>query len=147
MNKTPSYTHQIAVNAYVYKDNRFLLLKRNKAPFIWGPPGGRLTRDEDPVLGLQREVKEETGLNVEILVPANTWFGVWEDTEYLLSIDYLVQITGGTLTLSHEHSAYAWCAIDELKTGKPVPLDPEIGFQLKDFQNAKLLIDALALTL
>ena len=71
----------------------------------------------------------------------------WRDTEYLLSIDYLVKITGGTLTLSDEHSAAAWCSIDELKEGSPVPLDPEIGFQLKDFQNAKLLIDALALNL
>ena len=55
-------THLVAVNAFLLKDDKFLLLKRNDPPLIWGPPGGKLEINEDPVTGLIREVKEETNL-------------------------------------------------------------------------------------
>ena len=35
----------------------------------WMPPGGHLDPDEDPVAGAVREVREETGLNVELFSP------------------------------------------------------------------------------
>jgi ADP-ribose pyrophosphatase YjhB (NUDIX family) len=33
----------------------------------WMPPGGHLLPDEDPVTGVLREIREETGLEVEML--------------------------------------------------------------------------------
>ena len=36
----------------------------------WMPPGGHLEPNEDPVAGAMREVREETGLNVELFSPA-----------------------------------------------------------------------------
>lgn len=138
-----TYTHRVAVNAYVYKDDKFLLLKRASEPRIWAPPGGRLHVDEDPVTGLQREVKEETTLDIEVLAPANTWFGFWKNTRYLLSIDYLVRLRGGEVKLSPEHTEYAWVSIAEMQVGERVKLDSEIGFTIDDFRNAKRLIDVL----
>jgi ADP-ribose pyrophosphatase YjhB (NUDIX family) len=138
-----AYTHRVAVNAYILKDNKFLLLKRSSEPRIWAPPGGRLQIDEDPVIGLQREVKEETNLNVEALAPANTWFGLWKNNRYLLSIDYVVRILGGEIKLSSEHTDYAWVSIAEMQAGEKVSLDSEIGFKIEDFQNAKRLINML----
>lgn len=132
-------THRVAVNAYVFKDNKFLLLKRASEPWIWGPPGGRLETDEDPLRGLQREVKEETNLDVEVLAPANTWFGLWKNNLYLLSIDYLVRIVGGTVKLSPEHTDFAWVSLEEMQRGAGVELTPGIGFTVEDFQNAKRL--------
>lgn len=138
-----TYTHRVAVNAYVYKDDKFLLLKRASEPRIWAPPGGRLHVDEDPVTGLQREVKEETTLDIEVLAPANTWFGFWKNNRYLLSIDYLVRLRGGEVKLSPEHTEYAWVSIAEMQAGERVKLDSEIGFTIDDFRNAKRLIDVL----
>lgn len=138
-----TYTHRVAVNAYVYKDDKFLLLKRASEPRIWAPPGGRLHVDEDPVTGLQREVKEETTLDIEVLAPANTWFGFWKNNRYLLSIDYLVRLRGGEVKLSPEHTEYAWVSIAEMQIGERVKLDSEIGFTIDDFRNAKRLIDVL----
>ena len=139
----PGYTHRVAVNAYVYKDNKFLLLKRSSEPRIWAPPGGRLRVDEDPMTGLQREVKEETNFDVEVLAPANTWFGFWRNNHYLLSIDYLVLLLGGEIKLSPEHTDYAWVSIAEMQSGEKVSLNSEIGFKVEDFKNAKRLIDML----
>ena len=36
MSLTP-HSHRVAVNAYLINEDRFLLLKRAKKPFIWGP--------------------------------------------------------------------------------------------------------------
>jgi ADP-ribose pyrophosphatase YjhB (NUDIX family) len=133
------HTHRVAVNAYIYKANKFLLLKRASDPKIWGPPGGRLAIDEDPISGLHREVQEETNLEIEVLAPANTWFGIWKNKQYLLSIDYLVRVSGGSINLSSEHTDYAWVRIEEMQKGNIVQLNPEIGFKINDFQNARRL--------
>ena len=137
------YTHQVSVIGYVYRGGKFLLLKRATEPQIWAPPGGRLHPDEDPVRGLIREVKEETQLNIEVITPANTWFGKFRG-KYLLSIDYLVRITGGAVKLSHEHSDFAWVSVAELRSGHPVDLgDSAVGFKVSDFEHAERLIHAL----
>ncbi len=129
------YTHQVAVNAYLLRAEKFLLLKRKTSPFIWAPPGGRLKKDEDPIAGLQREIQEETNLKVEVIAPVNTWFGKWKE-HWLLSIDFLVHYKSGHLRLSAEHSRARWVSMDELRKGKPIKLDDIAGFHLSDFENA-----------
>lgn len=143
MNDKSRRTHKVAVIGYVYQEGRFLLLKRRVAPQIWVPPGGRLQIDEAPATGLQREVREETGLEIRVLQPAHIWFGQWQAGAPLLSIDFLVEIIGGTLRLSDEHSAYVWASAAELEQGKPVALDPEVGFKPGDFRHAERLIRCL----
>jgi 8-oxo-dGTP diphosphatase len=129
------HTHRVAVNAYLIRNGKFLLLKRTTDPKIWVPPGGRLKIDEDPVKGLIREVKEETGLDIEVIAPVNTWFGRWKDT-WLLSIDYLTYATAGQLTLSSEHDHSYWISLEELENGYPVKLNDRLGFGLADFKLA-----------
>ena len=48
-------------------DNGRTLLHWHKKLQQWMPPGGHLLPDEDPVSGALREVREETGLQVELL--------------------------------------------------------------------------------
>ena len=48
-------------------DNGRTLLHWHKKLQQWMPPGGHLLPDEDPVSGALREVREETGLRVELL--------------------------------------------------------------------------------
>jgi 8-oxo-dGTP pyrophosphatase MutT (NUDIX family) len=136
------YTHRVAVNAYLIQNHRFLLLKRNSPPYIWAPPGGRLDRDEPPLKGLRREVKEETNLDIDIVAPVNTWFGHWQKYP-LIAIDFLCIVQGGDLRLSSEHNDFAWVSLKELEAGKPVKLEKGIGFSPEDFQKAKRLDDLL----
>jgi len=129
------HTHRIAVNAYLLRAGKFLLLKRATDPKIWVPPGGRLTVDENPEMGLIREVKEETGLDIAVIEPVNTWFGQWKGN-WLLSIDYLAYAKTAQLTLSEEHLQAYWVTLQELEKGSPVKLQDELGFGLCDFQQA-----------
>jgi 8-oxo-dGTP pyrophosphatase MutT (NUDIX family) len=135
-------THQVAVNAYIFRNGKFLLLKRKAVPCIWSPPGGRLKINENPIEGLRREVKEETNLDIEVFAPVNTWFGNWK-AKPLLSIDYLVRIIGGNFKISGEHTDSVWVGLNDLKAGKPVKLKEDLGFTIKDFENAKRLSDLL----
>ncbi len=137
------HTHQVAVIAYVYRDGKFLLLKRNHPPRLWAPPGGRLLPDEDPRQGIIREVKEETGFDIRILHTADVWFGEWLENSYLMSIDFLVEITGGDFRLSEEHSDYCWVSLEQLINGEPILLNDPEGFQIADFQHAEGLLKLL----
>ena len=131
------FTHRVAVNAFLISEDRFLLLKRAQPPFLWGPPGGHLNLNEDPIIGLKREVLEETGLQIDVLGPVTTWFGKFHDS-HLLSIDYLVTIQKGELKLSREHENYKWLTINQLQRYQKKYLGSAKGFRLSDFKLAWL---------
>jgi len=62
-----------AAKAFIINDGKLLLIKRRptdvQTPNIWEGPGGRLEIGEDPILGLKREVREEVGLDIEVVMP------------------------------------------------------------------------------
>lgn len=137
-----SYTHQLAVIAYIIRDDKFLLLKRNNEPKVWGPPGGRLEIDEDPNVGILREINEETGLEAEVIAPLYVWHGNYRD-RILISIDYLARYKAGEVRLSEEHSEFRWATIEELRNGNPLLGTTETSFLLKDFEMAWVLYQKL----
>lgn len=128
-----SHTHRLAVTAYIIHERKFLLLKRNRDPKVWGPPGGRLRPDENPEAGLRREVKEECNLEIEIIAPAGIWFGTIGKEKYL-SIDYVAEWKSGTVRLSNEHAESIWSTIDDLRNGKPALGGASPSFLLEDFE-------------
>lgn len=64
------------VVAYVVHDNKVLLIF-HRALQKWLPLGGHIELDENPEQALFREVKEESGLDIEVLAekPANEFSG------------------------------------------------------------------------
>jgi 8-oxo-dGTP diphosphatase len=128
-------THLVAVNAFLLKNDKFLLLKRNDPPLIWGPPGGKLEINEDPIAGLKREVKEETNLDIEVVMPVTTWFGEFNNKK-IFAVDYLCYYISGEITLSEEHNSYCWLTLPDLQKGEEKYFISESGFKLKDFEMA-----------
>jgi 8-oxo-dGTP diphosphatase len=112
-------THRVAAAAYIFRDDKVLLLKRVAPPQTFAPPGGRLDVNEDPFSGVLREVKEETGLDPEIFGVASAWFGQYAEGEsLLLCINYLAIAELGEPRLSDEHSEYVWASRSDLTNGR-----------------------------
>ena len=103
----------LAISAYVLKDNEFLLLKRVEPPYKWCPPGGRVLKGEGFKDAVKREVKEESGIEIEVLMPMEVWFGSHQKDE-LYAVSFLCKYVSGDLKTSKEHSEAKWLTIKEL---------------------------------
>jgi len=79
------------VDIVVINDNKVLLIKRDSEPYknSWALPGGFINTDEDAVSAAKREVKEETGLDVEILGLIGVYSDPKRDERHTISIAYL----------------------------------------------------------
>lgn len=63
-------------SVYILYEAKILLLKHPKLK-KWLPPGGHLEENESPPDGAKREVKEETGLEIEMIPQENIWVNQW----------------------------------------------------------------------
>lgn len=88
-------TRDFTATTFVVASGRTLLLMHRKLA-RWLPPGGHIEADELPHIAALREVREETGLHVELLASERPLGGViiLPQPHYLL----LEQISAG-----HEH--------------------------------------------
>jgi len=80
------YTGKTSTAIIPFPNNQILLIKRNTRPFVgyWALPGGRMDPGETIEQTIVREVKEETGLDVEIVSKIGEYveMGVKDDVEY-----------------------------------------------------------------
>jgi 8-oxo-dGTP diphosphatase len=131
-------THRVAAAAYIFSNEKLLLLHRNNPPHTFVPPGGRLEIDEDPEAGMRREVREETGLEVRLLGVAHLWFGrITVYAEPMLAINYIAEPRSGELRLSDEHSEFLWVTRAEIESGEIQTTDEKgQGYQPKDILDA-----------
>lgn len=77
----------------------------------WGLPGGKLKVGEQWEIGLKREVREETGLHVEVMRPLQV--GEWRPIvrgKQLQIVGVFFECVAKKLDikLSHENSSYKW---------------------------------------
>jgi 8-oxo-dGTP diphosphatase len=102
----------------VNREGKFLILRLplndEFRTEMWMLPGGRLEAEDQPIEGLRREVREETGLDIEIVTPVHTarW-GIEDPKKY--SVFYLCHVIGGAEPLiSPEHTDSRWIGFDEI---------------------------------
>ena len=107
----------MAQKAVIKKDDLFLILLRAKDekafPGLWDFPGGRLEVDEDQIIGLKREVEEETKLTVEVGDILGTYHSQLQDKEVKFVI-YDIKSYSGYLEIGHEHSEFRWLRAEEI---------------------------------
>ncbi|WP_324756590.1 NUDIX hydrolase [Haloarcula montana] len=89
-----------------------VLLLRRATDGGWELPGGRLNVSDDDVPdGLHREIVEETGLDATIHEPVHATSWRNEADEGRFAVYYHCRVTGGTVSLSDEHTASDWFTV------------------------------------
>src|SRR5689334_17854221 len=113
----------VGVGALIFDRGRILMAQRGKEPLLgwWSLPGGALETGETLDHAVRREVREETGLEVEPLRVFEIFERIMPDaagaTEYhYVLIDYVCRVRGGTLRAVDDVCAVAWTRPEELKS-------------------------------
>lgn len=102
------------------EEKYLILMKSSKEdinPNTYDLPGGRINFGEKLENAVTREVKEETGLNIE----AQKVFEAWtftKDEFQLVGINFICKLLGGEIILSEEHDNANWYTYEEIISGK-----------------------------
>jgi 8-oxo-dGTP diphosphatase len=113
-----------AVAVIVDKDNKILLLKRSKEPKIWMPGkwalvGGAIEKGESPQKAVEREILEETGLDIDKFVKTFSIQRNPNSIEHIFACRYNGDPT--EITLNGENTNYGWYSVDEMEYLDIVP--------------------------
>jgi ADP-ribose pyrophosphatase YjhB (NUDIX family) len=107
---------------------RILLARRAEEPFKdrWDIPGGFLDEGEHPLDGLRRELREETGLEVEPVELLGIWmdrYGGDSTAEATLNLYWTARVLGGEAEAADDVYELQWFGADEL------PEPEELAFE------------------
>lgn len=116
-------THPLSIKGVLLHDGRVLLLLNERSE--WDLPGGRPDTGEDFRATLMREVREETGLAVEVGVPLDEHLFEVLPGRFVRIVAYVCHLVGGSdVVLSEEHRGTSWVGLGELGptiAGHPLP--------------------------
>lgn len=103
------HTHLVSVAALVTNDEGEILLV--KSPWRgWEYPGGLIEPGESFEAALKREVREESGVEIEVTGFVGICKNVVRD---IVNIDFTARYVGGELTVSEESTEVGWFALEE----------------------------------
>jgi 8-oxo-dGTP diphosphatase len=104
MNDQP-HRHSVSVSGVITDDHGRALLVQRRDNHHWEPPGGVLELGEPIDDGLRREVREETGLDIE----PDTLSGVYKNmSRGIIALVFRCKATGGQLATNDEVIAFRW---------------------------------------
>jgi ADP-ribose pyrophosphatase YjhB (NUDIX family) len=126
----------------VDRDGRLLLARRAFEPDegLWDTPGGFLEEGEDPLTALRRELREETGLEVE----PGSFLGAYMDTYgegpeagSVLNLAWEASVLSGEMRAADDVSELRWFPPEDL------PDEDEFAFHwvapfLRDWADARI---------
>jgi ADP-ribose pyrophosphatase YjhB (NUDIX family) len=112
----------VGVGALIFERGLILMAQRGKEPLKgwWSLPGGALETGESLDSAVRREVREETGLEIEPRGVFEIFERIMRDqagtVEYhYVLVDYLCKVTGGTLCAGDDVCRVKWMKLEDLR--------------------------------
>ena len=110
----------VGVGAVIVKDGKAIIIKRAHEPYTgqWSIPGGRVELGEPLAAAVRREMREETGLEVDVGPLIEVFERIQRDEAgvryHFVIIDYLCACVGGTLCAGDDAADAVWVTSEEL---------------------------------
>jgi len=111
----------VGVGGVVISGGRALIVKRGSPPLEgqWSIPGGMLEAGETLLLGVRRELLEETGIEVKVLELIEVFERINLDGEgkaryHYVVLDYLCEAVRGQARAASDVTDVAWATPEEL---------------------------------
>ena len=110
----------VGVGGVVVHRQRALLIRRGCEPLkgAWSIPGGMLELGEELAEGVRRELKEETGLEVEPLEIVAAFDRITREGKgikyHYVIVDYVCRLRGGKLKPSSDVTDARWVRREEM---------------------------------
>ena len=113
---------RVAVGAVVFHENRVLLIRRGQAPSDgqWAIPGGVVELGETLAQAAEREIREETGIQIAAQEPIYVFDVVERDPTdkvryHYVIVDLAARYLGGELHAGDDAAEARWVSADEMK--------------------------------
>jgi ADP-ribose pyrophosphatase YjhB (NUDIX family) len=107
---------EVAVGAIVVDDHRLLLVERGREPATgrWSVPGGRVEPGETLAEAVEREVAEETGLQV-VCGGLVGWVERMGPDHHFVILDFRAELVGSTRPQAGDDAADVdWVSLDRV---------------------------------
>lgn len=119
--ESPNSLVYLSQKTFVFnREGKFLTLLRTESapsrPLTWDLPGGSFEMGESPREGALREIREETGIQVEDIKPVAVESDRNKAGEFWVSIAYRAMAVTANVQLSFEHKDYRWVTPEEFLT-------------------------------
>lgn len=120
-----------AAAGVVFRDAEVLLVRRKASPYAgrWSLPGGAVELGETVHDAVVREVREETGLDVEPKEVVGVYDNIITEGDrvrfHYLLVDFLCRLIGGELDPGSDASAAEWVPPEDLEGVDLTPLARE----------------------
>jgi 8-oxo-dGTP diphosphatase len=114
----------VGVGAIVVRDGALLMVQRGRVPNrgLWSIPGGKVERGEHLADALRREVREETGLEIEVGRLAG--FIEWMEQDYhFVILDFIATASGvkEDVAPGDDVDDVRWVALDQIRALECTP--------------------------
>lgn len=118
----PCYYRISVKGIAIDETGRFLLTREPDG--TWDILGGGLEHEEDPIQGLQREIFEETGLQVTLVSPTPKYFVTARrrgHDSYIANVIYEIKLANMDFTPSEECQELRYFTVEEARKEKLFP--------------------------
>ncbi len=134
--KYPDYPY-VGTGAVIIDDGKILLVKRANEPNrgFWSVPGGVVRLGETLHSALIREVKEETGLDIEVKDIACVSEEIFRNGDikfHYIIIDFFAEVKSGELKAGSDAMDAKWFTFDEVERIQAVEFIKKFVRRLKN---------------